>query len=829
MRSLGTLLAVVISTVLFGLMVVVDTVVEKQLTQAIYQQEIEQAGIHARTLRASLQTLMLNGSGTLAREWLDRMHGTAGITEIEVLRRDGSEAFRDLATVTAVNKYLGKQRFYREPSHPDGLQTATDAFEKALRGETAVDTRTAGKITLLLPISQDAECTACHGYDDSSLRGVLRLSLSTEFAEKRIESMRTNLWMLSAVLVLVLGTALWLALRFSVLRPIARLRDAILKVAQGDRQARLPVGRRDELGEVASIFNQMQVALRASEARVRAVMDNVVDGIVTMNQRGVVESVNPAAERLFGYTAAEIVGQNFSLLVSESWLSENGSSVTDHIRPSQSDTDTVGVGREVTGVRKDQLTFPMDLALSKMRLGDATYFVAIVRDITNRKAQTAALKYQALHDALTDLPNRTLLNDRLGQAILTAQRQERQLALLIMDLNRFKEINDTLGHHIGDLVLQEVAKRMRAVLRESDTVARLGGDEFAVLLPETDTEKAMVAAAKILKGLEAPFNLEGRTLDIGASIGIALFPEHGDDGVSLMQHADVAMYTAKRGGYGYALYEMQQDQHSLRHLAMAGELRYAIEHDQLLLHYQPKIDLASGRVYSVEALVRWQHPLYGLMQPDEFIPLAEETGLIQALTVWVFGAAFTQCAEWQRSNVDISIAINLSVRNLQDPGLIDEIKSIVGACGTGEPRLNMEVTETSIMAEPQHSLAMLKSLSHMGVRLAIDDFGTGYSSLAYLKQLPVNEIKIDKSFVIGMSHDEDSVVIVRSTIDLAHNLGLQVVAEGVEDKNAYELLARMGCDAAQGFYMSRPLPLDELAVWLKESPWGIAAATPPKP
>jgi len=826
MKSLGTLLAVVISTVLFGLMVLVDTLVEKQLTQAIYQQEIEQAGIHARTLRASLQTLMLNGSGTLAREWLDRMHGTAGITEIEVLRRDGSEAFRDLDTVAAVNRYLGERRFYREPSNPDGLQTPTAAFQKALRGETAVDAQHTGQITVLLPISQDTECTACHGYDSSSLRGVLRLSLSTEFAEKRIQSMRTNLWMLSALVVVLLGTGLWLALRFSVLRPIARLRDAIQKVAHGDLHASLPAGRRDELGEVAAIFNQMQAALRASETRVRAVMDNVVDGIVTMDEHGVIESANPAAERLFGYGTAEMVGKNFSMLISEAWSSENENYIANYIKPVQ--PDSLGVGREVTGLRKDNLTFPMDLAVSEMRLGEARYFIAILRDITNRKEQTAALKYQALHDALTDLPNRTLLNDRLRQAILAGQREERLLALLIMDLNRFKEINDTLGHHIGDLVLQEVAKRMRSVLRESDTVARLGGDEFAVLLPGSDAANAAVAAGKILKGLEAPFALEGRTLDIGASIGIALFPSHGEDSVTLMQRADVAMYAAKRSGRGYAIYELQHEQHNLRHLALAGELRYAIEHDQLLLHYQPKINLATGRVYSVEALVRWQHPLYGLMPPDEFIPLAEETGLIRPLTLWVFGAAFRQCTEWRRSGIDITIAINLSVRNLQDPGLIEEIKHIVESCGTTQSALNMEITETSIMAEPQRSLAMLRSIAQMGVRLAIDDFGTGYSSLAYIKQLPVHEIKIDKSFVINMGHDADSVVIVRSTIDLAHNLGLQVVAEGVEDQHAYDVLVSLGCDAAQGFYMSRPLPLDELAVWLKESPWGRAPAAPSK-
>jgi len=820
MKSLGTLIAVVISTVLLVLMALVGTWVDQQLTKAIYQQEIDQAEIHANTLRASLQTLMLNGSGTLAREWLDRMHGTAGITEIEVLRRDGTEAFRDLSTVKAVNRYLGQPRFFREPSTPDGITSRKEVLDKALSGQVSIDTQVPGQITVLMPIAQDTACLACHGYEQTNLRGLLRLSLSTEGAEIRIHSMRAILWVAGFVVVGVLWLALWIAMRYSVLRPIAQLRGALLKVVQGDRHASLTLKRKDELGEVASIFNQMQTALRAGEARVHAVMDNVADGIITIDHRGIIESVNPAACHLFGYSAGGMIGQNISLLIHEPWVSL--------VPEITSDAATmIGVGREATGVRKDGTIFPIDLAVSEMHLDDARYYIGIVRDITNRKAQTAALQYQALHDALTDLPNRSLLGDRLRQAVLIAQREQRPLALLIMDLDRFKEINDTLGHHVGDQVLQEVAVRMRAVLRESDTVARLGGDEFAILLPETDGQRAQLTAAKILKSLEERFVLDGRVMDISASIGIALYPENGEDGATLMQHADVAMYAAKRHGRGYALYELAQDQHSMRQLALTGELRYGIENAQLVLHYQPKIDLKTGRVFGVEALARWQHPLYGLMMPDEFIPLAEQTGLIKSLTKWVFNAALNQCSEWRRANLEISIAINISARNLHDVDFIAEIGRVAEVCGETHRRMKMEITETSIMAEPMRTLTTLRLLDSMGVRLAIDDFGTGYSSLAYLKQLPVHEIKIDKSFVMGMEHDEDSVVIVRSTIDLAHNLGLQVVAEGVEDRHTYDLLVQLGCDAAQGFYMARPMPLDELLVWLNESPWGTASASKP--
>lgn len=448
--------------------------------------------------------------------------------------------------------------------------------------------------------------------------------------------------------------------------------------------------------------------------------------------------------------------------------------------------------------------------------------LAIVREITERKAQAAVLEYQALHDALTDLPNRTLLYDRLQQAILSGHRQSRPLALLLMDLDRFKDVNDTLGHHYGDILLQQVGERLRGVLRESDTVARLGGDEFAILLSAlADVKDIPLVAGKILQALEAPFILEGHLLDIGASIGIALFPDHGEYADLLIQRADVAMYLAKQAGGGYAVYSSEQDQNSPRRLALRGELRHAIENGDLFLLYQPKINLQTSRVIGVEALVRWRHPRLGTIPPDQFIPLAEHTGLIKPLTLWVLNAALSQCRAWREAGAELAVAVNLSARNLQDPQVSDQIADLLETWSIPPQMLELEITESVIMADPARAMEILTRLSKKGVRLSIDDFGTGYSSLGYLKKLPVDEIKIDKSFVKEMAVDGDDTVIVRSIVDLAHNLGLQVIAEGVEDQETWDALVILGSDAAQGYFMSRPIPADELGRWLKASPWHL--------
>ena len=431
------------------------------------------------------------------------------------------------------------------------------------------------------------------------------------------------------------------------------------------------------------------------------------------------------------------------------------------------------------------------------------------------------LAYQALHDSLTGIPNRTLLADRLQQAILAAKREKKSVTLMMMDLDGFKEINDTMGHHSGDLVLQAVASRLRSTLRQSDTAARLGGDEFAVVLPGTDSkETAILLAQKILQAVQAPLLLEGRSIDIGMSIGIALYPEQGEDAGTLMQRADVAMYAAKRGKKGYTFYDAEADSYSVDRLAMQSELRHAIKQDQLVLYYQPKIDFSSDRISGFEALVRWQHPRHGLLLPDEFIPLAEKTGLIKPLTVWVLNQALRQCGEWQRGGLSVTMAVNISASNLLDLQLPEIVAQALKETGAKPEWLELEITETAVMQEPAVAIDTISKLNGMGVRLAIDDFGTGYSSMAYLQKLLVTKIKIDKSFVTNMNSNESDAVIVRSLIGLGHNLGLSVVAEGVESQEVWDQLKVLGCDSAQGYCMGHPIPQEKMAEWLEQSPWG---------
>lgn len=434
-------------------------------------------------------------------------------------------------------------------------------------------------------------------------------------------------------------------------------------------------------------------------------------------------------------------------------------------------------------------------------------------------------EHQAMHDALTALPNRRLFQDRIRQALLGGRRDRQPVGVLIIDLDRFKDINDTLGHHIGDLLLQMIGPRLQALLRESDTIARLGGDEFAVLLPNVvDAAGGVGVADKILAALEEPFVVEGLDLDIDASIGIALYPEHGEDVNTLMQRADVAMYLAKEAHTGYELYTLERDRHSAKRLALLGELRRAIEDGQFVLHYQPIADMQSGGIGGVEALVRWQHPRHGLMMPDEFIPLAEHTGLIKPLTLYVLNQALRQCRTWHQAGLELSVAVNLSVRSLQDEAFPDEIARLLHEHQVDPSWLELEITESAIVVDPIRALGVLGRLGVMGVGLSLDDFGTGYSSLAYLKRLPVSEIKIDKSFIINMALDDNDAVIVRSTIELARNLGLQVVAEGVETEEMWGLLSSLGCDLAQGYYLSRPIPAEDLTSWLAGS--GRLAAIP---
>jgi diguanylate cyclase (GGDEF)-like protein/PAS domain S-box-containing protein len=443
-----------------------------------------------------------------------------------------------------------------------------------------------------------------------------------------------------------------------------------------------------------------------------------------------------------------------------------------------------------------------------------------LQDVTERAMAAEVLRRQALHDGLTGLPNRTLLNDRLRQALQHSQATTEPVGLLVMDLDQFKEVNDALGHDHGDRLLIEMSRRLQSVLRDIDTIARLGGDEFAVLLTINADERGSLAVAqRIREALEQPFQLGGISVQTSASIGVALYPAHASDAETLAQRADVAMYTAKRGGGGVALYAPEHDQSSVRRLALFGELRGAIAGDELVLHYQPSLDLASGDVRSAEALVRWQHPEHGLMLPGEFIELAEISGTIQSLTRWVVDEALGQIVDWRSRGLELAVAVNLSVRNLYEPELVSWLADSFERFGLDAKCLQLEITESELMDDPLVAMEVLGRLKALGISTSIDDFGTGYSSLSYLKHLPIDQLKIDRSFVGNMVGDDSDLTIVRSTIDLSHNLGLDVVAEGVEDAGTVRLLTELGCDRAQGFFVSKALAADALESWWRSDQW----------
>jgi diguanylate cyclase (GGDEF)-like protein len=427
-------------------------------------------------------------------------------------------------------------------------------------------------------------------------------------------------------------------------------------------------------------------------------------------------------------------------------------------------------------------------------------------------AASRRLRHQAVHDALTGLPNRTLLHRRAERAL----RGDELGAMLLIDLDRFKEVNDTLGHDYGDELLREVAGRLGRAVRRGDTLARLGGDEFAVLLaglPNRGTVAEL--AGRLQDALREPIALRGVAVELEASIGVALYPEHGTTVGTLLQRADVAMYEAKRGHHGVITYSADRDPYSADRLGLLAELRRALETDELVLHYQPKVAVRTGELTGVEALVRWQHPTRGLLGPDQFVPLAERTGAVADLTRWVVDRALRQQRAWSDAGIDMPVAVNLAAANIVDVTLPDAIAELLERHGVRGDRLECEISEHTVMADPVRGGEVLDRLRALGLRLSLDDFGTGHSSLSYLKRLPLDEVKIDRSFVSGMVEDENDAVIVRSTIDLARNLGLSVVAEGVETAEVMEALDALSCDTAQGYYISRPLPAQELSVSLR--------------
>jgi len=484
--------------------------------------------------------------------------------------------------------------------------------------------------------------------------------------------------------------------------------------------------------------------------------------------------------------------------------------VETHVRTEQSLTIEIPI------VRLDGERRFLEVALKPFGTASGARLVLIARDVTDRRHAEDALAHQALHDILTGLPNRTLLHDRLDQAIHEARRRNETLALLVLDLDEFKAVNDSFGHHIGDALLTQVGPRFQSGLRETDTVARLGGDEFAVVLPGADASSAGRIAAALLKSLERPFTVQAEELVVGASIGVAVYPNHGDTAQILLQHGDIAMYAAKAElGNGYSVYTPEQDRHGADRLGQLAELRRAIESDELVLEYQPLISLRTGRVTSVEALVRWNHPTRGRIMPNAFIPLAEQTGLIKPLTERVIGLALHDVGLWRARHHDCPVAVNLSTRNLLDPLLPDLVRELLQRHDVPPAALRFEITESVLLGEPERAMETLNQLRAIGVRFALDDFGSGYSSLSYLHRLPLEEVKIDQSFIRELSSaDASGSTIVGATVDLGHRLGFAVVAEGVESADEWDRLIALGCDIVQGFHIARPMPVADVIRWL---------------
>ncbi len=578
-------------------------------------------------------------------------------------------------------------------------------------------------------------------------------------------------------------------------------------------------------GVARNLLVTLSQRLRSSnssfEERIRLLLDSTAEGIYGVDNQGNCTFSNAACARMLGYRDVdELLGKDMHALVHHTRPDGSPYPVEAcHMRQVLLDNKGTHVDDEVLWC-KDGTSFPADYWCYPIRkdgqvVGSVTTFI----DITERKQVEQRLHHMAHYDGLTNLPNRNLLIDRLEQSLARVRWHDRVLAVLFLDLDRFKVINDTLGHDAGDKLLQATAERLSKCVRDGDTVARLGGDEFAILLTDVaQTKDISPLAQTILDAFAHCFDLEGHQVFVTASMGISLYPNDAEDAASFLKNADIAMYRAKeQGGNNYRFYTADMNTRAVERLTLETALRGALERNEFFLYYQPQIDLNSGRIMGIEALVRWQHPDLGVVPPLEFIAILEEIGLIVPVGKWVLQSACQQVRAWRDAGISTPrIAVNLSARQFADPHLMVDIRQFCNDAGLDPHLLELEITESVIMKQGDSTMETLRQLHEMGIRLAVDDFGTGYSSLAYLKRFPIQTLKIDRSFVNDVTVDPDDATIVSAIISLAHALGLQVVAEGVETSDQLQFLRSRGCDAAQGYLFSKPMPADELVLLLQQ-------------
>jgi diguanylate cyclase (GGDEF)-like protein/PAS domain S-box-containing protein len=543
-----------------------------------------------------------------------------------------------------------------------------------------------------------------------------------------------------------------------------------------------------------------QMNLDQSEAFAHSIINHAIEGIITIDVNGIIGYINPATEKIFGYMGNEIIGKNIDTIIPKLYYKEDQEIAEKY--------QFMDKNREIIGKRKDESTLPIDLTISKFYVEQKYFFTIMLRDITERKRYEERIRYQAFYDSLTGLPNRLLLKERIGLEIAHAKQTNQKLALMYLDLDRFKLINDTLGHDIGDKLLKEIAERLKACVRQDDTVARIGGDEFVILLPGINRgENVGKIANKILEFIREPVIIDEHELYLTISIGVTIYPDDGKNDETLLTNADVAMYRAKeKGKNNFQLYTSELNDKALERLAMENSLRRALEYKEFVVYYQPKVNAKDEEVIGMEALIRWQHPNWGLVPPYKFIPIAEETGLIVPIGEWVLHTACAHNKALQNAGFPpLTVAVNLSARQFELQDLTNMVSKILEETGLEPQYLELEITESIAMQNIEHTLNMINELKDMGVKFAIDDFGTGYSSLSQLNSFSINKLKIDRSFVSKIGGEGGNSIIASTVLALGKSLELGVVAEGVETKEQVEFFKENECDEMQGYYFGKPM------------------------
>ena len=700
---------------------------------------------------------------------------------------------------------------YADPLTPFAAVGELPPYDRALDGwsgsESFIDAHGRAQLTSLRTLE--------------SVDWVIGAVLPAEEAFASVGETRRTALMFLVPSAILFGLLFWLMMRAN-LRPLLALRDDIVGLRKHPHAHRRMPRRDDEIGEVAhdfyDLFDALTQARIESDARaqeLQSILDACPLAIAIIRDR-IVQRANPAFERMFGYTLDEVTGTSVErYYLSHQEFKSAGRRIADAIANGR-----VARIEQILRDRKGRAFWANIYARLLDPAAPEKGPVVLIEDISERKASEDRIRYLAEHDVLTGLPNRMLFNDRVGTAIERARRDKRKVALLFLDIDRFKNINDSLGHQTGDRLLQQVAERLKLNLRGSDSVGRPGGDEFAVLIPDIgDAENAARIATKLLEILSRPYAIDEHRLVVTASIGIALYPDDGEDLTTLSRNADAAMYHGKESGRNaYRFFHADMNTRVLERLQLEGALRQAIENGDFQLHYQPQIDSNNGAMIGVEALLRWHHPEQGMISPGRFIPVAEESGLILPLGGWVLREACRQNREWQARGLPaLPVAVNISALQFLQPQFVDTVRSVLTYCGLPPHCLEIELTESIMMDGAEHNIELLKSLRELGVRISIDDFGTGYSSLAYLKRLPIDKLKIDQAFVRDITTDLDDAVITSAIIGLAHNLRLGVIAEGVETPEQQAFLLQQGCAQIQGYLISRPLPPDAFEAFWRAS------------